>query len=80
MKLAYVILQGHGRTDALIAEVAGLLATDGERLAGTVCRTSSGQTVGNATWTLSCCPMAPSSASAKIAVIRPGAAHWIPVR
>ncbi|MFN7009286.1 MAG: DUF2478 domain-containing protein [Allorhizobium sp.] len=36
MKLAYVTLQGRGRTDALIAEVARLLATDGARLAGTV--------------------------------------------
>lgn len=36
MKLAYVTLQGRGRTDALIAEVAHLLATDGVRLAGTV--------------------------------------------
>ncbi|MGB8814364.1 MAG: DUF2478 domain-containing protein [Paracoccaceae bacterium] len=36
MKLAYVTLQGRGRTDALIAEVAGLLAADGVRLAGTV--------------------------------------------
>ncbi|MFN4154643.1 MAG: DUF2478 domain-containing protein [Paracoccaceae bacterium] len=36
MKLAYVTLQGRGRTDALIAEVAVLLAADGLRLAGTV--------------------------------------------
>jgi glycosyltransferase involved in cell wall biosynthesis len=36
MKLAYVTLQGRGRTDALIAEVAALLAADGLRLAGTV--------------------------------------------
>lgn len=36
MKLAYVTLQGRGRTDALIAEVAALLAADGVRLAGTV--------------------------------------------
>lgn len=36
MKLAYVTLQGRGRTDALIAEVASLLAADGLRLAGTV--------------------------------------------
>jgi nucleoside-triphosphatase THEP1 len=36
MKLAYVALQGRGRTDALIAEVAALLAADGVRLAGTV--------------------------------------------
>lgn len=36
MKLAYVTLQGRGRTDALIASVAALLASDGVRLAGTV--------------------------------------------
>lgn len=36
MKLAYVTLQGRGRIDALIAEVAGLLAAEGVRLAGTV--------------------------------------------
>jgi hypothetical protein len=36
MKLAYVTLQGRGRTDALIAEVATLLTADGVRLAGTV--------------------------------------------
>jgi hypothetical protein len=36
MKLAYVTLQGRGRIDALIAEVATLLAADGVRLAGTV--------------------------------------------
>jgi nucleoside-triphosphatase THEP1 len=36
MKLAYVTLQGRGRTDALIAEVAFLLETEGVRLAGTV--------------------------------------------
>ena len=36
MKLAYVTLQGRGRTDVLIAEVAGLLAAEGVRLAGTV--------------------------------------------
>jgi nucleoside-triphosphatase THEP1 len=36
MKLAYVTLQGRGRTDALIAEVAGLLQAEGVRLAGTV--------------------------------------------
>jgi nucleoside-triphosphatase THEP1 len=36
MKLAYVTLQGRGRIDALIAEVATLLAMDGVRLAGTV--------------------------------------------
>lgn len=36
MKLAYVTLQGRGRTDALIAEVAALLEADGVRLAGTV--------------------------------------------
>jgi hypothetical protein len=36
MKLAYVTLQGRGRTDALIAEVAARLAADGVRLAGTV--------------------------------------------
>lgn len=36
MKLAYVTLQGRGRTDALIAAVAALLAADGVRLAGTV--------------------------------------------
>jgi nucleoside-triphosphatase THEP1 len=36
MKLAYVTLQGRGRTDALIAEVAALLEGDGVRLAGTV--------------------------------------------
>jgi nucleoside-triphosphatase THEP1 len=36
MRLAYVTLQGRGRTDALIAEVAALLAADGVRLAGTV--------------------------------------------
>ena len=36
MRLAYVTLQGRGRTDALIAEVAALLMGDGIRLAGTV--------------------------------------------
>lgn len=36
MKLAYVTLQGRGRTDALIAEVATRLTADGLRLAGTV--------------------------------------------
>lgn len=36
MKLAYVTLQGRGRTDALIAEVAARLTADGARLAGTV--------------------------------------------
>ncbi len=36
MKLAYVTLQGRGRTDALIADVAARLAADGVRLAGTV--------------------------------------------
>ena len=36
MKLAYVTLQGRGRTDALIAAVADLLTKDGLRLAGTV--------------------------------------------
>lgn len=36
MKLAYVTLLGRGRTDALIAEVADLLAVDGVKLAGTV--------------------------------------------
>lgn len=36
MKLAYVTLQGRGRTDELIAQVADLLAKDDVRLAGTV--------------------------------------------
>ncbi len=36
MKLAYVTLQGRGRTDALIAKVAALLTADGIQLAGTV--------------------------------------------
>jgi hypothetical protein len=36
MKLAYVTLQGRGRTDVLIAEVAALLAARDVRLAGTV--------------------------------------------
>lgn len=36
MKLAYVTLQGRGRTDALIASVADQLTKDGVRLAGTV--------------------------------------------
>lgn len=36
MQLAYVTLQGRGRTDALIAEVAERLETRGLRLAGTV--------------------------------------------
>lgn len=36
MKLAYVTLQGRGRIDALIAEVAAILAAHGVRLAGTV--------------------------------------------
>ncbi|AMY68845.1 DUF2478 domain-containing protein [Frigidibacter mobilis] len=36
MKLAYVTLQGRGRTDALIAEVAARLTAEGLRLAGTV--------------------------------------------
>ena len=36
MHLAYVTLQGRGRIDALIAEVAARLAAEGVRLAGTV--------------------------------------------
>ncbi|MFN3575971.1 MAG: DUF2478 domain-containing protein [Tabrizicola sp.] len=36
MRLAYVTLQGRGRTDALIAVVADRLQMDGLRLAGTV--------------------------------------------
>lgn len=36
MKLAYVTLQGRGRTDALIAAVAERLTVEGVRLAGTV--------------------------------------------
>ncbi|MFN7223049.1 MAG: DUF2478 domain-containing protein [Paracoccaceae bacterium] len=36
MKLAYVTLQGRGRTDELIAAVADQLMKDGLRLAGTV--------------------------------------------
>jgi nucleoside-triphosphatase THEP1 len=36
MKLAYVTLQGRGRTDELIASVADQLTRDGLRLAGTV--------------------------------------------
>jgi nucleoside-triphosphatase THEP1 len=36
MKLGYVTLPGRGRTDALIAAVAALLAADRVRLAGTV--------------------------------------------
>lgn len=36
MKLAYVTLQGRGRTDALIGAVAAVLTADGVRLAGTV--------------------------------------------
>lgn len=36
MKLAYVTLQGRGRTDALIAAAAAKLQADGLRLAGTV--------------------------------------------
>lgn len=36
MKLAYVTLQGRGRTDALIAAVAGELMSKGVRLAGTI--------------------------------------------
>ncbi len=36
MKLAYVTLQGRGRTDELIASVADQLTKDGLRLAGTV--------------------------------------------
>ncbi len=36
MQLAYVTLQGRGRTDALIAAVAQQLQTDGLRLSGTV--------------------------------------------
>lgn len=36
MKLAYVTLQGRGRTDELIASVADQLTIDGLRLAGTV--------------------------------------------
>ena len=36
MNLAYVTLQGRGRIDALIAEVASKLAAEGVRLAGTV--------------------------------------------
>ena len=34
MQLAYVTLQGRGRTDALIAAVAQQLQTDGLRLSG----------------------------------------------
>jgi nucleoside-triphosphatase THEP1 len=36
MRIAYVSLQGRGRTDQLIAEVADRLTADGLRLAGTV--------------------------------------------
>ncbi|WP_136646170.1 DUF2478 domain-containing protein [Tabrizicola sp. YIM 78059] len=36
MRIAYVSLQGRGRTDQLIAEVANRLAARGLRLAGTV--------------------------------------------
>lgn len=36
MRIAYVSLQGRGRTDQLIAEVADRLAIEGLRLAGTV--------------------------------------------
>ena len=36
MNLAYVTLQGRGRIDSLIAEVAARLAAEGVRLAGTV--------------------------------------------
>jgi nucleoside-triphosphatase THEP1 len=36
MRLAYVSLQGRGRTDALIVEVADRLSAQGLRLAGTV--------------------------------------------
>lgn len=36
MRIAYVSLQGRGRTDQLIAEVADRLASRGLRLAGTV--------------------------------------------
>lgn len=36
MKIAYVTLQGRGRTDELIASVAERLAAEGLRLAGTV--------------------------------------------
>ena len=36
MNLAYVTLQGRGRIDALIVEVASKLAAEGVRLAGTV--------------------------------------------
>ncbi|WP_135448225.1 DUF2478 domain-containing protein [Tabrizicola caldifontis] len=36
MRIAYVSLQGRGRTDQLIAEVADRLAAQGVRLAGTV--------------------------------------------
>ena len=36
LRLAYVTLQGRGRTDALIAAVAQQLQTDGLRLSGTV--------------------------------------------
>ena len=36
MKLAYVTLQGRGRIDTLISEVATVLIADGVRLAGTV--------------------------------------------
>ncbi|MFN4192073.1 MAG: DUF2478 domain-containing protein, partial [Tabrizicola sp.] len=36
MKLAYVTLQGRGRTDALIAAAAERLQAEGLRLAGTV--------------------------------------------
>lgn len=36
MKLAYVSLQGRGRTDSFLAEVAERLAAQGMRLAGTV--------------------------------------------
>lgn len=36
MRIAYVSLQGRGRTDQLIAEVADRLTAEGLRLAGTV--------------------------------------------
>jgi len=44
MKIAYLTLQGRGRTDALIAAVVERLSAEGLRLAGTVRRTTTAST------------------------------------
>lgn len=82
MKLAYVTLQGRGRTDALIAEVATLLEADEVRLAGTVQSNHERPDQGNCDRDLRVLPDGPVvriSASARLAPCRTGSSRswWI---